>query len=538
MGYYFLIIVLSLLPLVSFFVTSDLPHTHDGLVHLPRMGAYYKALLDGQIPPRWAGDLNYGYGLPLFNFIYQLPYFLSSILIFLGLGLVGSFKIVLTASYILSGIFMFAFGKSFLNDDKKAFLVSVLYQFAPFRFVEILMRGSFGEVYTYAFLPLTLFGLIRLFKKPSTSNLILTALSSALLVLSHNSVSLLFFAVCIGFIIFFSGSKKNLIWGSSGLLWGILLSSFYWLPAIMEHKYTHGDLYMRDVYKSHFQPLLNFFIPNLTNDMSLQKEGIPVYIGLFQTIAFLLSVGVLIKKKDTLKKPLSFGLLLVFVSLFFTQPISDFFWKGISYLRQFQFPWRFLSVIVFATSFLGMVFFRLSILKKTEAFYALISLIILSSVLFWKPSLGYDKIEESKYWNFPLNTTYYGETDVIWSAGPAKEYPAQRVELIGGRARISNFYKKSNLHSFTVLAENRSQILDHTQYFPGWKVYVNNSQVPIEFQDINHRGEITFYVPKGKNDIRVVFGENKTRLIADIVSLSAFVPIIIILLYKFRTLSS
>ena len=50
-------------------------------------------------------------------------------------------------------------------------------------------------------------------------------------------------------------------------------------------------------------------------------------------------------------------------------------------------------------------------------------LIIASTVFYWKPAEGFDKVNEEYYWNFPLNTTYYGETDVIWSAGAFKKYP-------------------------------------------------------------------------------------------------------------------
>src|SRR3990167_7686733 len=125
--YYFLILILSFLPLVGIFLTSQLPHTHDGLVHLARIGAYFKALSDGQIPVRWAGDLNYGYGMPLFNFMYQVPYIISSFFVFFGVGLVSAFKITIALSFILSGIFMFGFSLSFFKDVKKALLVTLFY---------------------------------------------------------------------------------------------------------------------------------------------------------------------------------------------------------------------------------------------------------------------------------------------------------------------------------------------------------------------------------------------------------------------------
>src|SRR3989344_1136485 len=171
---YFLITFLSFLPFLLVFLNSNLIHTHDSLVHLPRMAAYYKALGDGQFPVRWAGDFNYGYGMPIFNFIYPLPYYISSFFLFLGLGLVNSFKIVLFLSFLFSGLFMLLFAKEFFKDNKTALLVTVFYQFFPFRLVELLVRGSFGEVFAYTFLPLVLYGVQKYINTKTTWSFMLT----------------------------------------------------------------------------------------------------------------------------------------------------------------------------------------------------------------------------------------------------------------------------------------------------------------------------------------------------------------------------
>ncbi|MDP2649541.1 MAG: 6-pyruvoyl-tetrahydropterin synthase-related protein, partial [bacterium] len=356
--YYFLVIFLSLLPLLKVIFTQDLSHTHDGLMHLARIAAFFKSFSDGQIPVRWAGDLNYGYGMPLFNFIYHLPYFISSFFIFLGFGLINTFKIVLTLSFILSGIFMFAFSKRFFEDSKKALLATLFYQFAPFRLVEVIDRGSFGEVYAYAFLPLVLFGLVKLFKTKNFYNFFLTSFAAALLIISHNSISLVFFAICTGFIIFFAKEKKQYFHGFSSLLFGLFISAYYWIPALLEHKYTYGDLLMKDIYLSHFPPIQNFFIPNLTNLASLKIGAVSVQFGLFHVGAIIFSLILLFKKKvdKQFKKIAVFSLLLIVISLFFMQPISKHVWANVSFLRQFQFSWRLLSVVSFATAFLSVAF--------------------------------------------------------------------------------------------------------------------------------------------------------------------------------------
>lgn len=529
--YYFLVIVISILPFISIFLTSQLPHTHDGLVHIPRMAAYYKAIRDGQFPVRWAGDLNYGYGLPLFNFIYQVPYLVSSLFLLLGFGLILSFKLVLLTSFLLSGVFMFLFSRSFFEDNKKAFLVTIFYQFYPFRLVELLIRGSFGEVFTYTFLPLLLYGLYNLIKQKKIKYFAISSFAAGFLILSHNAISLVFFSVALLFLLIFSKGFKNLILGLSSLVVGMLLSAFYWIPAIFEHKYTYGDLFMKELYKSHFPPFVRFFIPNLLNDSSLQTGGISVQFGLFQEITILLILFFVFKKMKIKEKDLFiYGFVLLLGSLFFMQPVSSFLWERVSLLRQFQFPWRFLSVGSIAFACLSVSYFYFNFFRQKTGYSLLLFFVIISTLYYWKPNLGFDKINESYYWNFPLNTTYFGETDVIWSAGPAKSYPKSRVEVIGGEGKVKNFNRNSFSQNFTIDAKTNVALVDHTQYFPGWKVFVDNKNVPIEFQDPSWRGEITFSVKNGAHRVKVIFGESPLRLVADFISLQS---IIVLLFFTF-----
>lgn len=528
------IVLISLLPLWSFWITNDLVHTHDGLVHLPRIAAYFQALQDGHFPVRWAGNLNYGYGLPLFNFIYHLPYLIASFFLSLGVGLVASFKATLSLSFLLSGVFMYLFARIFFNDEKKGLFVAVFYQFAPFRLVDLLVRGSFGEVYTYTFLPLVLLGIVLLHKKVNDTSFVLTAAGVFFLILSHNSVSLLYFTIAFAFLAHFK-NKKTFSWGAFTLLVGLLLSAYYWVPAIFEHRYTYGDLFMKELYKEHFVPLSSYFLPNFFNTASLRAGGVSVQIGIFHVLALFISCYFLFYKKIAIKNTKAitiFSLVLIGIALFFTQSVSQIIWENVSLLRQFQFPWRFLSVIVFATSLLAVNVFLLPILKKKIIYWLIIVFVIASTAHYWKPQEGYDTINESDYWNFPLNTTYYGETDVIWSKGPASAYPKNRVDLIGGKGVVKDFSQKTHIQTFTIDAKTNVQLVSHTPYFPGWRVYVENSTVPIEFQDPNNRGEITFYVPKGKHNVQIVFGESRLRLTADIISLSTLFSLLFLGIFK------
>lgn len=526
--YYFLVLLVSLFPLAPFFVTSDLVHTSDGLVHIPRIAAFFKSLSDGQFPVRWAGDLNYGYGMPIFSFMYQLPYLISSL--FIVFGLVNAFKLTLAVSFLFSGVFMYLFAKEFFKDEKKALLVTLLYQFAPFHLVELLVRGSFGELFTYTFLPLVLYGVVRLEKKYTWANFFLVSLATFLLVISHNAVSLAFFGVVVLFVPFFINKKKWLLCFSA-LFCGLGLASYYFIPAILEHKYTLGDVYMQDLYKSNFAPWYYFFIPNILKSETFRMGAVSMQFGLFHVLAIFAGLFLLIKKKKDFSRVVLFSLLLIGISLFFMQPVSTVFWEKLSLLRQFQFPWRLLSVVAFATSFLGIIFFKFKLLSNKLVFYFVCFLIIFSTVFYWVPQEGFDKVNESYYKNFPLTTTYYGETDVIWTAGEFKAYPKTSVESIEGEAVIANYKKKSNIHTYSVTSKGQSKLVDHTEYFPGWKVYVNGKPVLIEFQDQNYRGEITFFVPPGVSDVRVVFGESPIRAVANGITVVTSIGLIGLFMY-------
>ncbi len=520
--------ILSIIPLYSLFY-KDLIYTQDGWTHLIRGAAYYKGILDHDFPVRWAGDLNYGYGMPLFIFVFQIPYILFALFLMLGLSLSLIFKILIFASFITSGITMFLAAKNFFKNNETALLVVILYQFFPYRFVDILLRGSIGEAFTFSFFPLLLLGVQKLKEKNKNLSLILIPIGVACLILSHLAIGMVFVAIGFLFMLFFT-EKKEMVLGIFYFLLGFLLSSYYFFPALIEHKYTYGDLFARDLYRQNFPGLAKLFFPNLTNIVSLRVGDVPVTLGVvFSVLVILLIFSLFFIKRFSIKerKTIFFLSIIVFGSLFIMSDYSKIIWEKISIIRQFQFPWRFLSPIGFALAFFcGLLCIKFSIKKY---FIVLIGIVtITSSVVYWTPYFGYKKVDEKAMWNYPLTTTYFGETDVIWAKGPAASYPKNRVDVIGGKGSVYDFYKKSSFQSFSVDAKTKVQLVDHTQYFPGWKVYIDNREVPIEFQDQNWRGQITFFVPSGKHLINVVFKEDKTRFMSDILSLCSFILIIIL----------
>src|SRR3989344_3518957 len=93
---FFLISIIA----ISFFYLIPLLNdqfyvSHDGEAHVARFAAYSKAFSDGQLIPRWASDLNSGYGTPLFIFFYPLPGYIASFLHVFGFEFEIIFKIII-----------------------------------------------------------------------------------------------------------------------------------------------------------------------------------------------------------------------------------------------------------------------------------------------------------------------------------------------------------------------------------------------------------------------------------------------------------
>ena len=105
----FLIIVLiifAVLPTIFGIIGSGFYPLHDDM-HVAWLYEMDRAIKDGQFLPRWAPDLSFNFGYPLFNFVYPLPFYLAEIFYISGFSVVGSIKMVFALSLILSGLAMF-----------------------------------------------------------------------------------------------------------------------------------------------------------------------------------------------------------------------------------------------------------------------------------------------------------------------------------------------------------------------------------------------------------------------------------------------
>lgn len=246
---------LLFLPLVDLW-HPGLPVTHDGQDHVARIANFYQNLSEGTLVPRWAGNLNWGYGHPILMFLYPLPSYFASLFRLLSLSFVDSVKAVFGFSFILSGLAMYLWIREEVNDSA-GIAAGLLYTFAPYRFVDLYVRGAIGEHVAFIFPPLVMYFLYRLSKKQSMFAIIGGAFAFAGLVLSHNAISLMFLPLIFlyGFYLWLkTTNKRTLLLLLLIPILGFGLSAFFWIPAFFVGKYTLRDIVTANDYASRFVP--------------------------------------------------------------------------------------------------------------------------------------------------------------------------------------------------------------------------------------------------------------------------------------------
>lgn len=512
--------LLFLLPLLR----PGFYESHDGEIHLVRFAAYYKAFTDGQLPPRWAPDVNYGYGSPLFIFFYSLPGYLGSLLHLIGFTLENAFKILVIFAFLLAPLSFYAFAIKLFRREV-AFAGALLYGLLPYHFLDLYVRGDIGEMMGFVFIPLVLLSIEKMLAKPMLLTFLLGSISYALLMLSHNGITLMFTPLFLAYIFIRAKSKKLFALCFSFFTFGLLLTIFFWLPALYESRYINKNLFA-NTYQEHFPKLSQLIYSPWGFGTDVQKSGgLSPQIGPLHVLLVLAAIAFL--KRIKVKRTFGFWFLTFLIGIFFTTFASSFLWDKVGLLQNFQFPWRFTALSGFASVMVGG--YLLNVINSKKLLFVILVLIITSLPLIRVS--GITTKEDSYYFAFDGTPYHHGEATTVWTAGNPGERPKSSFEIISGSGQVQEISRRSNLHTFNVLADTNLQLLDNTIYFPGWQASVDGKKVKIEFQDINHRGLITFPVPKGTHRVDVIFGESPVRLFSDIISgvaLLALLPIFII----------
>ncbi|HSX40192.1 MAG TPA: hypothetical protein VLF68_01125 [Candidatus Saccharimonadales bacterium] len=528
-----LVVILSLPVILPYFHKGYFP-THDGEWAVVRLSDMFRQLRDFQIPPRYSGNLNFGYGYPLFNFTYPFPYFLGVLLHVLHLNFITGIKFLFAISVPLSGVFMYFASKNLWKNSLAGFVSALLYVYLPYRMVDLYARGSIGESLSFIFFPLLFYMCLKVLQNPRKKPfVVIAALSFAALILTHNIMATLFTPLLLIFITLLCfGKNKNTYYPFNIILMaGLGLSTFFWLPAILEkHNILLSVVPIADRNLYFVKPLQiiapawGYGVPDKAGGFSYQL-GFPQLLVLVLTFCLVIYNYWFAKAKEKVREHFRFAAVFsiaVLVMIFMLFSPSAMLWK-LPLLSEINYPWTLLAPLGFLASLLaGYVVLQSRILSYISLVLAIGAIIVF--LPYAKPQY-YTYHDDSYYATNDATTTSSSELMPLWVKQKPLQRPVEKVEVVKGQADVSNLVYNSKKAIFMVSAKTNSVVRLNTIYYPGWNATLDSQSVSTRHD--NPRGVMDISVPSGTHVVNFSFTETPLRLIADIISIITLLGLLV-----------
>lgn len=520
---------------------------HDDL-QVMRLYEMKRCLNDGQIPCRWSPDMGAGYGQPMFNYYSATPYYTGALFKSLGFSYLDSTKIVMLLSISLAGIAMFLFLSEFISLIP-AFVGGIAYILVPFRALEIFVRGALSENFALALLPLVLFGIVRFIKKQNKSSFAILSLFTGLFLATHNITSLISSILILLFSVALIFTQKNKLRSflllSAAALLGLGIASFFLLPVIFENGLVDTSALTSGYfdYHAHFVTLRQLFI-NLNWGYGASEFGpndnLSFAVGVVQTLALIVSPFVLWFRRKSLKLTHKVFLIIFWTLgvyyLYLTTSRSVADWEFLSPLKFVQFPWRFLGLVAVCTSAItGLLLNAFS--HKTQKILAgiIVFALLILNISYFKFDKNYLQATDETYLSgqgfiTQQESAFFDYRPLSMKSVPQTVAPLKPT-VISGLAEAKNFQKRSSYFSADIeVYDDEATISFPITNFPNWTVYLNGDATPTPFTVGQRYGEITLTFKKNDTLVQGYFENTTLRSVANIISFTSFLILLVIVL--------
>lgn len=524
-----LLALLLLIPTFSLMLRSGIYTMHDP--HLFRVQQFSACFAAGIFPCRWAPDSGKGFGEPLFNFYAQFPYWLTQAFHLLNFSLINSLKAVFILSLLASAVGMYFLSRRFFGH-MGGLLSAVVYVFAPYRAVDVWVRGALPEALAFVFYPLIITFLDDYLTSKKTRSLTLFSVCLALLVTTHNLSFLMFSPFLFVFWFYKSWHLKNFrnifILIPAGIF-ALGLSAYYLLPVIFEsHLVTLEDTVTGYYdYRIHYATLHELFISRYWGyGASLwAQKFLSISIGQVQwllpsALALLLIFPKVRSRINFI--PFLLFLLLGFSALFLTHGKSSLLWNTFTFMKYIQFPWRFLTVGVFFFSLAAGALSQAIPTKYRILFPVTLLLVILTNFSFFRPDI-WRNITDADLISGPLwdegrsssLTDFWPKSAPLSPSQFAQINPEYLPDSAG--VTISGIKRPAAFSYELMLPETSADVRFPVVYFPGWQM--TDSGQPISISPSGDLGLVTAHLSPGLHQIELQFTDTPIRKLGNIISL-------------------
>src|SRR3989344_586947 len=442
-----LVLILICLPAFALLFQRGYFSMHDDL-QATRQLELNKCFVDGQVPCRW---------VPVLGFV-------------------------------ITALNMYWLGKEFWGR-LGGFVSAAFYTYAPYHSVDFWVRGAVNEFWAMALYPAIFYTTYKLIQTRSRKYILLVSLSVAALMLSHNPMLMIFAPVYLAWIFFWLikfKTIKPLINLTISAFWALGLAAFFTLPVLFETKFvsvwTLTSGYFN--YLAHFLDIRQIFF-NINWGYGSSELGpndsMSFALGHLHWIIPALTVILMLFTKKLRDRKYLILLLSLFTvtSLFMSHSKSTPIWIALKPLEFLQFPWRFLSLAVFTTSFLSGAI--VAVFNKKLFYSPILALLILLNGNYfqpreWFPDMTDVKKFSGKSWQLLVTS---GIFDYLpkWAPAPPANARGDELNVTSWQGIYSPLLFKSNRQEYLITMTSPGTIELQTYYFPGWRYYLDDSEI-------------------------------------------------------------
>ena len=545
-----LLTIILIIPAIFFlFSRGQYWNMHDDM-QLIRQLQMEKCLYDGQIPCRWVPDLGYGYGYPLFNFYPPLPYFIGQGFRFLGLSFIGTIKFTAIFQFLFSTIGMYLLAAS-LFGPSGGLLSAVFYSYAAYHAVNIYVRGAMNEAWAAVFFPFIFYFSKEIISHPKPKNIIGLSLSFAGLMLSHNPMVLIFTPFLLVWCLFWLYQKYQTKFAKyildilplaiSAFL-AIGSSAFFTLPAIFETKYVQISSMFSNyyTYAIHFVSLHQLFFSNFWGDGPSvwgPNDGLSFSIGFFYwfiplILALIILKNLIVNRKANIKEQSIILLSLMgLFTIFMAHEHSTFIWKLIPEVQKIQFPWRFLNLTTFFTSFtIGSVAIILKNKHTTLVCFCLAGLVIFANLPHFYPVTSGPITDSQKFsgvaWTNQVTGGIYDYLPNTASTAP-KSAASPFVDQVSPptvKYTITGAKKGTDWLFLNLTLDQKATVYFSQFGFPNFMANVNGNKLTPQIEP--ELGRLSLNLNQGQNQIYFKLNNTPIRQLSNLISILSLILLI------------
>ena len=558
-------------------------------------------LRHGIFPVRWMSHAAYDLGYPFFNHYAALPYYLSGGLTALGLSPLVAIQTTQTLGFVLAALTMLLWSRRLFRNRAATLLATMAYIFAPFHLVNVYVRGdSLSEFYAFIWYPLILWALDRLAARFTARRVLGAALAYGALILTHNVSALIFspFALLYALVVTWDQARTSRQHHATRItqhasrivlpfLLGIVLTAWFWLPAIAETRYGQmGPEFTEGYfnYENHFRGAnlvqhsfrFNYEIAGSTDEvgpfaMGLAQAGLAVAGSvllawrLFGSKVESQESGVTshesgVKRESkiqNLKSKIvyreSYLLIGLAVATVMITPLSRPLWRHLPLLETTQFPWRFLSVQALFTAAVTGALVDWRVTPHAPLFLALVlgTALILSALLSLRPDRLPITAEDVTWDNLLLYESFTGNigTTIRHEYLPQDVVPRLYISeavvdgingmtptVDGSVGLLATLTRRTPARQvWRVTLDREATVAFPLHWWPGWQARIDGERA--DARPVTGSGRLTVDVPAGPHVVTLRLRNTPLRTVALLISVATLLACAIWLLSSVPALS-